>query len=145
MSTPLGSDRRGLEILDLDTCLSRLAAQPVGRVAMMERGELVILPVNHVVAGMLIGFRTAPGTKLAQAVDGNAVGLEVDAFDTASRTGWSVLVQGTARVATPEQAQRLEVMADSPWVAGARTWVVIDPSEIAGREILPTSAGGSAD
>jgi nitroimidazol reductase NimA-like FMN-containing flavoprotein (pyridoxamine 5'-phosphate oxidase superfamily) len=140
MSAALGSDRRGLEILDLDTCLARLAAQPVGRVAMMERGEMVILPVNHVVAGMTIGFRTAVGTKLAQAVDGKAVGLEVDAFDQRSRTGWSVLVQGNVRIATAEEAQRLESAADPPWVSGAHTWVVIDPIEIAGRELPPTKA-----
>jgi uncharacterized protein len=140
MSTPLGSDRRGLEIVDFDTCLSRLAAQPVGRVAMAERGELVILPVNHVVVGMTIGFRTAAGTKLAQAVDGKAVGLEVDDFDQRSRTGWSVLVQGNVRIATAEEAHRLEGAADPPWVSGAHTWVVIDPIEIAGRELRPTNA-----
>jgi uncharacterized protein len=142
MSTPLGSDRRGLEIVDFDTCLSRLAAQPVGRVAMAERGELVILPVNHLVVGLTIGFRTAPGTKLAQAVDGKPVGLEVDAFDARSRAGWSVLVKGTARVATEEEAQRLEGAADPAWVAGADTWVVIDASEIAGRELSSTNATG---
>jgi nitroimidazol reductase NimA-like FMN-containing flavoprotein (pyridoxamine 5'-phosphate oxidase superfamily) len=142
MSTPLGSDRRGLQIVDFDTCLSRLAAQPVGRVAMVERGDLVVLPVNHVVVGLTIGFRTAPGTKLAQAVDGKAVGLEVDAFDARSRTGWSVLVQGTARVATEEEAQRLEAAADPPWVPDADTWVVIDAREIAGREVPSRNAAG---
>ena len=134
------TDRRGLHLLDLTTCLARLASRPVGRVAMFDRGGVVILPVNHVVDGMTIGFRTTTGTKLFHAIHGSEVGFEVDDFDAETRTGWSVLAQGTAALASDAEAVRLDQLALRPWTSGAQRWVVIHPHEISGRELAPTSA-----
>jgi nitroimidazol reductase NimA-like FMN-containing flavoprotein (pyridoxamine 5'-phosphate oxidase superfamily) len=129
-------DRRGLHVLDLRTCLTRLAARPVGRVAMFDRGSIVILPVNHVVDGMTIGFRTTTGTKLFHAIHGSEVGFEVNEFDADTRTGWSILVQGTAALASDAETLRLHQLASCPWTSGTRRWVVIHPHEISGRELL---------
>ena len=134
-------DRRGLRVLDLTTCLARLAACPVGRIAMFDRGGVVILPVNHVVDGMTIGFRTTTGTKLFHAIHGSEVGFEVDDFDASTRTGWSVLAQGTAALAGDAEAARLDRLASTPWISRTDRWVVIHAHEISGRELV---AGDSA-
>lgn len=136
-------DHRGLRILDLETCLARIASQPVGRIAMFDRGGVVILPVNHVLDGMTIGFRTTVGTKLFHAVHGSQVGFEVDSVESTSRTGWSVLVQGTAAIASDVESARLNDLASAPWVSGEQRWVVIHAHEISGRELGPMSAGAS--
>lgn len=141
------TDRRGLRVLDLATCLARLASRPVGRVAMLDRGGIVVLPVNHVVDGMTVGFRTTTGTKLFHAVHGSEVGFEVDEFDSETRTGWSVLVQGVAALATDVESVRLRRLASPPWITDAQRWVVIHPHEISGRELLrrPSSGMGATN
>jgi len=61
------TDHAGLEILPFDECLRLLASVPVGRVGFIADGELVMLPVNHVVDGHDVAFRTARGSKLPAA------------------------------------------------------------------------------
>ena len=50
-SLPL--DHSGLGVLPREECLRRLRAARVGRVALIDQGEPVILPVNHAMAGTL--------------------------------------------------------------------------------------------
>ena len=61
------TDHAGLEILPFDECLRLLASVPVGRVGFFADGEIVVLPVNHVVDGHDVVFRTAYGSKLSAA------------------------------------------------------------------------------
>lgn len=136
----MGTDRRGLQVLDVDTCLARIATQPVGRVAMLDQGDVVIFPVNHVLDGMTVGFRTTTGTKLSHAVDGSQVSFEVDGADPETRSGWSVLVKGTAGMATDSEAERLQRLAPEPWTGGDLVWVVVRPREISGRELRQTGS-----
>ena len=56
-----------VEILDADECWALLRSIRVGRLAMCADGRPLIFPVNYVVDGRSIVFRTAPGTKLAAA------------------------------------------------------------------------------
>ena len=136
---PAATDRRGLRVLGFEECLQRLHDAPVGRVGFLRDGEVAILPVNHVVDGMDIAFRTSWGSKLQTAADAGRVAFEVDGHDPALATGWSVLVHGTAMIVYEAQdRQRLDDLASKPWVAlDANTfWVRIRPEEITGREIL---------
>jgi hypothetical protein len=52
------------------------------------------LPVNYVVSGTSIIFRTSHTSRLAQATDGQVVGFEVDHVDPVTWSGWSVLAVG---------------------------------------------------
>ena len=61
------ADHAGLEILPYDECLRLLATVPVGRVSFFADGEIVVLPVNHVMDGHDPVFRTAWGSKLSAA------------------------------------------------------------------------------
>lgn len=135
------TDWSGLEVLDLATSLELLASVPVGRVAMIDRGELFIAPVNHVVVGRGIAFRSGIGAKLDAGVMRHLVSFEADDYDVDARTGWSVVVKGRAELVTdPEAVAALEERGVMPWSSpDVRThWVVVHPAAVTGRRILPT-------
>src|SRR6266700_7855435 len=103
------SDHAGLEVLAFGACLDKLASVPVGRVGFLSAGEVMILPVNHVMDGHSVVFRTAEGSKLAGAGVGYPVTFEADSYDVAAEAGWSVVVHGHAEVIEDDdQARRLD-------------------------------------
>jgi hypothetical protein len=91
---PLPIDHAGLEVLPFDSCLSLLAAVSVGRVGFVTDGEVVVLPVNFVMDGQDVVFRTASGSKLSCAEVRTPVAFEADNYDDLTQSGWSVLVSG---------------------------------------------------
>lgn len=131
------TDRAGLEVLPFDACLQRLASVPVGRVGFITAGEVVILPVNHVVDGRSVVFRTGVGSKLASADPGYPVTFEVDAYDAASESGWSVLLQGWVEVVEDDaEISRLDALGLRSWARPERPyWVRIRPFLVTGRQI----------
>ena len=132
------TDRRGLAVLDLDECLDRLRSVGVGRLAFVEGGVPVILPVNHGVDGMNIVFRTTWGSKLDVAQTAENAAFEVDGFDENRSTGWSVLVRGSTSVAYEDvDIRRYEALRVPRWAPADSypVWVVLRPDEISGREI----------
>lgn len=131
-------DHQGLEVLSPDECWSLIGEQPVGRVAFVEAGEPVILPVNHAVTGHRIVFRTARGMLLHEALMDRPVAFEVDGFDAAARTGWSVLVQGRAGLAEDtEDLDGLDGLGLEPWADAVDRddWVTIVADSVSGRRI----------
>ena len=101
-------DHAGLEILPFEECLRLLASVPVGRVGFIADGELVILPVNHVVDGQNVAFRTAHGSKLSAAEGQNVATFEADHYNDQTHSGWSVVVTGRAEVVEADaDVQRL--------------------------------------
>lgn len=139
------TDHSGLGVLDFDVALDRLRAVPIGRFGFVHGGEVLVLPVQHVVHGVDICFRTAGDAKIEVARDHGRVAYEVDSFDAATRTGWSVLVQGTAElVRDPDEVRDLDESAPTPWLAslaGEHDWVRLRPHAISGREVA--APGGS--
>ncbi len=134
----LATDRSGLEILHLGDCFGLLESVPVGRIGFVAGGEVVILPVNFLVDGQDVVFRTAAGSKLSAVEVGHYVGFEADSYDAAAETGWSVVVNGLAElVDSDEEAARLDALGLSSWVAAdmERVWVRIRPLSISGRRI----------
>ncbi len=130
------TDHAGLETLPFEACLRLLASVPVGRVGFYSDGELVVLPVNHVLDGQDVVFRTAAGSKLSAAEGKNLVAFEADDYDPQTRSGWSVLVNGRAEVVYDEgEVQRLARLGLHPWVtAVARPfWIRIRPTSVSGR------------
>jgi uncharacterized protein len=91
-------DQHGLETLDESECLALLGLAAVGRLALSVRALPVVLPVNFALVDDGILIRTAGGTKFDAACDRAVVAFEIDGFDAMSHTGWSVLVQGEARL-----------------------------------------------
>lgn len=133
-----GTDRRGLQVLDFEECLARLRRTPVGRLSFVSDGESVILPVNHAVDGTTVVFRTQHGSKMEVATKAGNVAFEVDGWDGAAGTGWSVLVKGTAELVYDEaDTQRYEALGLRSWAepSGGGQWVRIRPVEVSGRAL----------
>lgn len=128
-----------LRALTYDECLTRLAGATIGRLAVVVEHYPQVFPVNYRLDDFIVVFRTDLGTKLLAAHHAN-VGFEVDHFDGATRTGWSVLVQGMAedvsgRVGDPI-TERSRHLAVDPWAPGDRSRLVrIIPANVSGREI----------
>ena len=130
------ADHAGLETLPLEVCLRLLESVPVGRVSFCTDGEVVTLPVNHVVDGRDVVFRTDRGSKLSAAGRRDHVAFEADDYDPRTRTGWSVLVKGLAEVVREESGiQRLSRLGLYPWVAAVDRpfWIRIRPASVTGR------------
>lgn len=137
MDEPAGPnlDHQGLEVIDTEECWQLIAGAPVGRIAFVEAGDPMILPVNHAVVGRRVVFRTARGVALQQALNDRPVAFEVDGFDAASRTGWSVLVRGLATLAPDLEEEPVHLV---PWADAIERddWVGIVVEEISGRRIV---------
>ena len=130
------ADHAGLEILSYDECLRLLGTVPMGRVSFFADGEIVVLPVNHVMDGQAPVFRTARGSKLSAAEGQDVVAFEADAYDERTQSGWSVLVNGRAHAIYEDQEiRRLSHLGLRPWVASAKHafWIRIRPASITGR------------
>jgi nitroimidazol reductase NimA-like FMN-containing flavoprotein (pyridoxamine 5'-phosphate oxidase superfamily) len=134
-------DHRGVAVLTLEECLDRLRSTPVGRIAFVERGGPVILPVNHGIDGTDVVFRTTLGSKLQVAEDHGTVAFEVDGIDTRTHRGWSVLVKGVARpVYEADTIERYEALHVSSWAGidpAEAVWIRLRPDEVTGRQITP--------
>jgi nitroimidazol reductase NimA-like FMN-containing flavoprotein (pyridoxamine 5'-phosphate oxidase superfamily) len=120
-------------------CLELLRTVTVGRIAFAERGLPAIQPVNFTVDGSNVIIRTSGGGKLAAAVTGAMVAFEADEVDAATRTGWSVVVLGHARlIRNIDQLVALAGPDSHPWVPGPSGHVIRIKSErITGRRIVP--------
>jgi len=132
---PLPIDHAGLEVLPFDSCLSLLAAVSVGRVGFVEGGEVLVLPVNFVMDGQAVVFRTASGSKLAAAEDGSAVAFEADNYDDITQSGWSVLVSGRAEVVEDDaETGRLSRLGLYSWASALDRpiWIRIRPTSVTG-------------
>jgi len=131
-----GLDHAGLETLPFDACLRLLASVPLGRIGFCADGEVVILPVNHVMDGQDVIFRTASGSKLTAAGEQDRVTFEADDYDERTRSGWSVVVTGRAALVYEEaEIQRLSLLGLDPWATAVERpyWVRVRPTSINGR------------
>ena len=131
------TDHRDLVVLTIDECNDRIMQAPVGRVAFMSKGDPLVLPVNHAFVNGSIVFRTSIGEKLAAADRRAPVSFEVDGWDVSGRSGWSVVVRGTAeRVDDAQEVEELENLGLVSWASpNAAKWIRIRPTEITGRSL----------
>jgi len=139
MTSYLALDHAGLAVLPHEECLRRLRQAQVGRIAFIDQGEPVILPVNNRVDGDAVVFRTAPGAKLFAADTELPVAFEVDNFDADRRAGWSVVVRGTATIVDDEaEIARLTLLGVEPWanLTERKNWVRIRAYSVTGREVV---------
>jgi nitroimidazol reductase NimA-like FMN-containing flavoprotein (pyridoxamine 5'-phosphate oxidase superfamily) len=130
--------RTGLELLKPAACWQLLASQQVGRVGVVAGGQPEILPVNYAVDGRSVVFRTDKGLKQVAVQSGAPVAFEIDAIDSDTRTGWSVLVKGRAeRVTDAATLRRLRALPLDPWAQGEKAhWIRIVPRDVSGRRIV---------
>ena len=131
--TPDNEGSPVLEEIPLEECLHLVASLAVGRIAVASPGDApLVVPVTYVVDEGTVVFRTGPGTEVAR-LQGNPVSFQVDVIDSFHRSGWSVLIQGTAVEIDAEGKRDLSVQ---PWVGGDRSlWLRVVPASVTGRRI----------
>lgn len=138
-----GLDRNGLEILSAEECLDLLRAEEIGRVSTSLRALPVVLPVTYTMDGDRIVFRTNVGTKFHAATRGAVVAFEIDDFDRATRTGWSVMVVGEAsEITDPDELERARRLPLEPWIGNdgePDRYVCIPVVHVSGRRIRRTA------
>jgi nitroimidazol reductase NimA-like FMN-containing flavoprotein (pyridoxamine 5'-phosphate oxidase superfamily) len=127
--------------LTREQCVELLSDQVIGRLAVVVGGRPEIFPINYVMDGDAVVFRTNSGTKLAGTTQ-SEVAFEVDLTHAQSMTGWSVVVHGIAQEITESDRadlqERLQSLPLGVWAAGERPHLVrIVPMEITGRQVGP--------
>jgi uncharacterized protein len=133
MSVPISETGQPVSILSASESWDLLTSVALGRLVTSVDGEPEIFPVNFVVQGRTVLFRTAEGTKLVSAAINNRVIFEADDHDAAE--GWSVIVKGAARMLrTNEELGQAEKAQLLPWTATLKQhYVRIQPVSITGR------------
>lgn len=134
---------RVLEELDEAECLRLVASGGIGRIGYSGRYGPTVIPVNYQLYEGTVVFRTAQDSATDEDLRtgiANAeykVAFEIDDFDTAARTGWSVLIQGSAHHVESD-AERASVAGAGvdPWPGGDRElFLRITPSRVTGRRV----------
>lgn len=123
-------------VIDETQSIALVESTPVGRVGFMSDDGPLVLPVNHAWHEDSIVFRTLEGQKLAAATDNATVCFEVDRWDEADHSGWSVVIRGKARQVTGwAEIEQLENLGLVPWSKEKwrPLWVRIEPTDISGR------------
>ena len=121
-----------LRELSREECFQLLGTVGVGRVAVAAEGEApLVVPVNFVLDDQDVVFRSSGGAKL-DLLHGRPISFQADLVDLGHRSGWSVLMRGTAREIPGAEAAHLRVQ---PWVGQGTRWVRITAVDITGRRI----------
>jgi nitroimidazol reductase NimA-like FMN-containing flavoprotein (pyridoxamine 5'-phosphate oxidase superfamily) len=127
-----------MAVLSAEECFELLRSEQVGRLAVAIGTHPDIFPINYVVDGTSIVFRTLEGTKLAACVLTPTVAFEVDGVIEASDEAWSVVVKGRAR-----EIEGISELLDAldlplyPWQGAPKhRFVRIVPAEVSGRRFV---------
>lgn len=130
-----------IEELSAAACWALLRDTEIGRIALQGADDIEIFPINFVVDGGSIVFRTAGGTKLTLIGEGARCTFEADGVDDSARLAWSVVLKGSVRPVTGHESILatfgVEVVA---WQTGEKpTYVRIKPQQISGRRFPVTA------
>ena len=89
-----------------DECRKLLRSARIGRVSVTYDALPVIAPVNYVVDGNSIVFRTRRDGMLAAACNETVIAFEIDDLSLDGSSGWSVNVVGVASLLGPSDDLR---------------------------------------
>ena len=123
------------EVLAPADCWKYLKSSYIGRLAVLNGAVPEIFPLNFMIVGEAVVFRTAPGTKLRALLTGAAVAFEADGMNAYATEVWSVVVKG---VPVPFDGD-LATLQDAgsgrePWQPGLKEHLIqIVPAEVSGR------------
>lgn len=116
-------------------CWALLQDVKIGRLAWSRPQGPAVVPVNLSLLDGSLWLRTGQGSELVRDGLDRPVAIEVDKIDEATRSGWSVLVLGTAELVTgedvPEHLHVLDVWPSGPLVA----YVRVSPTQVTGRRL----------
>lgn len=117
-----------------EQCWERLEQQQLGRLVTHVGEVFDIFPVNYVVDGQSIVFRTAEGSKLTELSINDAVLFEADRYT--EQDAWSVVVRGHARrLDTSSEVAAADTLPLKPWIPTLKyNYVRIEADSLSGRE-----------
>jgi hypothetical protein len=126
-----------LDVLTPAECRRLLASVPIGRLTFTEGALPTIQPVHFAVRGDEVLIPARRGGKVEAASKGAVVAFEVDEYDEAARTGWSVTVVGPSLVLSdPAEVALIEDAGLTPWAPGPNGCVVaVRIARITGRRL----------
>ena len=133
----LASPGETFDALTEAECRALLGTQIFGRIGLTRNGLPAILPVHYVFSEGVITFRTGGGGKLRAAENGDVLAFQVDAFDPATNTGWSVLALGRATVLTTEHEHEGLPTFDTGAGGPRNHYVRIHCELFTGRRLVP--------
>ena len=142
-------DPRGSTVLGEDACRRRLARQAaangIGRVAINGDRSPYVIPVNFTVVEGGIVIRLGTGWA-AFHLNGAAVTFEADQAAASRHSGWSVVVEGIARIVPYDDVARLGANLPTPIVSvpGVRVFEIV-PFKVTGRAVEPDLRGDRSD
>lgn len=118
--------------LSTEECWQLLEDAEFGRLAYRLVDEVHLVPINYVVDGRSILFRTTSGNKLLAAALESDVAFETDWYD--EDNAWSVVARGHLRRLEEDEAHRVDSLRDTSWVP-VQKWEVVEltPDEVTGR------------
>jgi len=131
------NDGQPAELFQLDesTCIALLGVQHIGRL-IIPGDDPYVIPVNYTAVDGVVVFRTERRLVI-DAINDRPVVFEVDMFDDRSKSGWSVVVRGTAHDVTADtdlDRDTVSGAAPRPWAPGVRDCVIcIDAERVTGR------------
>lgn len=125
-----------ISVLSDEECWARLATQRIGRLVTRVGDVVDIVPINFVVDGETIVFRTAPGNKLNELTINSSVVFEADVFEQTA--GWSVVLRGSARaLETRAEIAEAEALPLRPFVPTVKpVFVRIENATVSGRSFV---------
>lgn len=126
------TDEEPVVVLATDECWELLESEQFGRLAYRLVDEVHLVPINYLVDGRTLLFRTTSGNKLLAAALHSDVALETDWHDDVS--AWSVVVRGRLRRLPEDEAERVDDLPLQPWVPTLKYDVVeLAPEVVTGR------------
>jgi nitroimidazol reductase NimA-like FMN-containing flavoprotein (pyridoxamine 5'-phosphate oxidase superfamily) len=130
------SSAEAIEFLTESQCRDLLESRTIGRIAFAIGDQTEIFPITYATDGLIVIFRTDPGTKLDQVTHAR-VAFEIDDWDPVGKVGWSVVLKGIAQDVTEGSnpfAATLRARAVWPHAPGHHNhWIAIYPAQITGR------------
>lgn len=134
------STNKDIEELSPEQCRALLGRHHLGRLAYLDTAGVfpVILPINYLLVGQELVFRSDSGSKLRAAVHNAPVAFEVDGVDPEREVGWSVLARGfVSEVTDRGQLEYLRQSPLHPWAPGAKAhYLSVAPRQLTGRQIV---------
>lgn len=121
----------------------RLRSVTVGRLGVLVDDHPDIFPVNYVVDGGTVVFRTAEGLKWMAVAAHPGVAFEADGYAADSRTAWSVVVKGHVEQVSKSDLLDTAALPLYPWHGEPKgRFVRVVPQSVTGRrfEVASTDA-----
>jgi nitroimidazol reductase NimA-like FMN-containing flavoprotein (pyridoxamine 5'-phosphate oxidase superfamily) len=133
-----------LQVMPEEECRELLGTAKVGRISVTSDALPIIAPVNYVVDGNSIVFRTRRDGMLASACADTVIAFEIDELAPDGSGGWSVNIVGIATLLGPsEQLRALSLGLVSAAGDDRDQFVRLRIGLLSGRRITPADSAVS--